>query len=80
MPRPEPKPESVRKIREYAQRYWEKSGTTAHPLPEVTEAVIAGLAANLDEVGGRFALATSIRTSSKKLKSTAGGGCARATK
>jgi ferredoxin-thioredoxin reductase catalytic chain len=51
MPRPDPKPESVRKIREYAQRYWEKSGTSAHPVSEVTEAVIAGLAANLDEVG-----------------------------
>lgn len=39
------------KIRRYVEQYWKKSGTTAHPNMEVAEAVIAGLASNLDEVG-----------------------------
>lgn len=39
------------KIRRYVEQYWKKSGTTAHPDHEVTEAIIAGLAANLDEIG-----------------------------
>src|SRR5262249_33339846 len=43
--------ESLRKIRRSVEKYREKSGTAAHPDPEVTEAVINGLAANLDEVG-----------------------------
>jgi ferredoxin-thioredoxin reductase catalytic chain len=47
----EPKPETKRKIERYVQTYWEKTGTTKHPNPEVTESVIQGLALNLDEVG-----------------------------
>jgi ferredoxin-thioredoxin reductase catalytic chain len=51
MPRPQPSPESLKKIRAYVERYWKKSGTSPHPLPEVSESVITGLAANLEEVG-----------------------------
>jgi ferredoxin-thioredoxin reductase catalytic chain len=41
----------VDKIRRYVERYREKSGTTAHPDSAVTEAVVTGLARNLEEVG-----------------------------
>ena len=51
MARPEPSEESVRKIRRYVEHYRAKSGTAASPDPSVTEAVITGLAANLEEVG-----------------------------
>ena len=46
-----PSDKSVEKIRKYVEKYWAKTGTNAHPLPEVTEAVICGLAANVEEVG-----------------------------
>src|SRR5689334_1285354 len=39
------------KISRYVEQYRKKSGTTAHPNAEVTEAVITGLAANLSEIG-----------------------------
>ena len=51
MVRPQPSEESVRKIRRYVEHYRAKSGTAAHPDPGVTDAVITGLAANLEEVG-----------------------------
>ncbi len=51
MARPQPSEESVRKIRRYVAHYRAKSGTAAHPDPGVTEAVVTGLAANLEEVG-----------------------------
>jgi ferredoxin-thioredoxin reductase catalytic chain len=51
MSRGEPSEASIHKMRNYVERYWAKSGTTGHPDPEVTEAVITGLAANLEEVG-----------------------------
>lgn len=38
-------------MQRYAEKYWEKTGTSPHPDKEVTEVVINGLAANLDEVG-----------------------------
>jgi ferredoxin-thioredoxin reductase catalytic chain len=47
----EPGAASVRKIRNYVERYRQKSGTVGHPDPAVTEAVIRGLAANVEEVG-----------------------------
>jgi ferredoxin-thioredoxin reductase catalytic chain len=51
MARPQPSEESVRKIRRYVEHYLEKSGTAAHPDPGMTDAVIMGLAVNLEEVG-----------------------------
>lgn len=49
--RPLPSASTVEKIKKYVAKYWEKSGTSAHPDPEVTDAVILGLAANMEEVG-----------------------------
>jgi ferredoxin-thioredoxin reductase catalytic chain len=49
--RPLPSAATVEKIRKYVARYREKTGTTSHPDPEVTEAVVLGLAANMEEVG-----------------------------
>jgi ferredoxin-thioredoxin reductase catalytic chain len=49
--RPEPSAATVEKIRNYVRKYWQKTGTTAHPDPGVTEAVVQGLAANLEDVG-----------------------------
>ena len=43
--------ESVRKMRKYVEKYWEKTGTSPHPEPEVTEAVVQGLALHVDELG-----------------------------
>jgi ferredoxin-thioredoxin reductase catalytic chain len=48
---PEPSPESVDKMRRYARKFAEKSGTAFHPDAEVTEAVIQGLAAHVDTLG-----------------------------
>jgi ferredoxin-thioredoxin reductase catalytic chain len=49
--RPLPSAATVDKIKKYVAKYWEKTGTTGHPEPEVTEAVVMGLAANMEEVG-----------------------------
>ena len=49
--KPAPTEKSMQRMRAYVKKYWEKSGTSPHPDPEVTEAVILGLAANIDEVG-----------------------------
>jgi ferredoxin-thioredoxin reductase catalytic chain len=43
--------ESVRKMRKYVEKYWEKTGTSPHPDPEVTGAVVQGLALHVDELG-----------------------------
>ena len=51
MARSQPSEESVRKILRSVEHYRAKSGTAAHPDPGVTDAVITGLAANLEEVG-----------------------------
>jgi ferredoxin-thioredoxin reductase catalytic chain len=51
MSRTKPSEETVRKVRRYVEKYRAKTGTTAHPDPAVSEAVITGLAANLEEVG-----------------------------
>jgi ferredoxin-thioredoxin reductase catalytic chain len=47
----QPSEKSMQRMRVYVQKYWEKSGTFPHPEKEVTEAVILGLAGNIDEVG-----------------------------
>jgi ferredoxin-thioredoxin reductase catalytic chain len=51
MARPEPSQTSVQKIARYVEHYRSKSGTVGHNDQRVTEAVITGLAANLEEVG-----------------------------
>ena len=47
----QPSAKSLQRMRTYVQKYWEKTGTSPHPENEVTEAVIMGLAANIDAVG-----------------------------
>ncbi|MCS6803230.1 MAG: ferredoxin-thioredoxin reductase catalytic domain-containing protein [Chloroflexota bacterium] len=47
----QPSPKNVEKMWNYARAYAAKSGTVFHPDPTVTEAVILGLAANIDQVG-----------------------------
>ncbi len=42
---------NIDKMWKYARKYAEKSGTSFHPMAEVTEAVVIGLAANIEEVG-----------------------------
>jgi ferredoxin-thioredoxin reductase catalytic chain len=49
--RPEPSAATVQKIRRYVEKYWQKTGTSPHPTAEVTDAVVTGLAANVEEVG-----------------------------
>src|SRR5258706_15720504 len=46
-----PSDKSLDRMRKFVKLYCEKSGTTVHPIEDVTEAVILGLAANLDELG-----------------------------
>src|SRR5207245_1718887 len=47
----EPTAASLEKMRTYARKFAEKTGTVFHPDLAVTEAVIKGLAAHVDEVG-----------------------------
>ena len=47
----EPTTGSVEKMWQFARKFAEKSGTAFHPEPEVTEVVINGLAAHVDEFG-----------------------------
>lgn len=47
----EPSQKNIDRMTKYVQKYWEKSGTVGHPDAGVTEVVINGLAANLEEVG-----------------------------
>jgi len=46
-----PSEEALSRIRKYVEKYRAKSGTAGHPDPAVTEGVVLGLAANIDEVG-----------------------------
>jgi len=46
-----PSEKSTEKMWTYARKFAEKSGTSFHPDKEVTEAVVLGLAANVDELG-----------------------------
>jgi ferredoxin-thioredoxin reductase catalytic chain len=48
---PEPTEASIQRIRNYVEKYWQKSGTVGHPDSAVTETVMKGLAANLEEIG-----------------------------
>jgi ferredoxin-thioredoxin reductase catalytic chain len=47
----QPSAASLARMRKYFEKYRQKSGTAAHPDPEVTEAVLQGLALNLDQLG-----------------------------
>ena len=47
----EPKQESLDKMWKFVTGFAEKSGTTMHPMPAVTEAVVKGLAMHVDELG-----------------------------
>lgn len=46
-----PQESTLKRITKYVDKYREKTGTTAHPTAEVTEGVLLGLAANMEEVG-----------------------------
>ncbi len=47
----QPTDKSMDRMRKFVKAYCDKSGTTIHPEPEVTESVILGLASNLDTLG-----------------------------
>ncbi len=47
----QPSEKSIKRMRIYVEKYMQKTGTSGHPDNEVTEAVILGLANNIDEVG-----------------------------
>jgi ferredoxin-thioredoxin reductase catalytic chain len=51
MAQPEPSEKSVKRMEKFVASYCTKSGTATHPDPEVTEAVVKGLAANADALG-----------------------------
>jgi len=74
----EPSQANIDKMWAYARKYAEKSGTSLHPDVSVTEAVVQGLAKHIEEVGGRSAPATSIRT--RRPRPSCAAGSARATR
>ena len=43
--------ESLQRLRRFVEKYCEKSGTSTHPDKDVTEAVVRGLAHNMDTLG-----------------------------
>lgn len=47
----QPSEKSMDRMRKFVKTYCEKSGTTTHPVEDVLEGVILGLAANLDALG-----------------------------
>lgn len=49
--KPNPNEESLLRIRNFVTKYCAKSGTTTHPDPEVTEAVVLGLAHHHETLG-----------------------------
>lgn len=51
MQRPEPSEKSMARMRKFVDAYCKKSGTVTHPNNDVTEAVILGLAENVDTIG-----------------------------
>ena len=46
----QPSEKSLKRMRNYVEKYWKKSGTSPHPIKEVTDAVVLGLAQNIDEL------------------------------
>ena len=51
MTMPNPSQANIDKMWKYAEKYAEKSGTSLHPDRGVTEAVVMGLAINIESVG-----------------------------
>jgi ferredoxin-thioredoxin reductase catalytic chain len=47
----QPSEGALRRVQTYVEKYRQKTGTAAHPDAGVTEAVVLGLANNVDEVG-----------------------------
>ena len=47
----QPSEKSIQRMRVFVEKYCEKSGTYVHPDKEVTEAVVLGLAQNVDDLG-----------------------------
>jgi ferredoxin-thioredoxin reductase catalytic chain len=47
----QPSDASLARVRNYVEKYRQKTGTSPHPDAEVTEAVLIGLAKHLDELG-----------------------------
>lgn len=46
-----PSEKAIAKMRKFVDAYTAKSGTSTHPNPDVTEAVVLGLAHNVDTLG-----------------------------
>jgi len=46
-----PSEKSMARMDKYVEKYLEKTGTSRHPNPDVTESVIKGLANHVDELG-----------------------------
>lgn len=47
----QPSRKSLNRMRNYVEKYRQKSGTSPHPNPEMTDAVVQGLAQHVDELG-----------------------------
>ena len=47
----EPSAKNLERMRKFATKYAEKSGTSLHPDPTITDVVVNGLAVNQDELG-----------------------------
>lgn len=47
----QPSEKSLQRMRVYVDKYLQKTGTLRHPQAEVTDAVVNGLAANIDQLG-----------------------------
>lgn len=47
----EPSEKSLTKIKSYVQKYREKTGTSGHPVQDVEDGVVKGLAYHLDVLG-----------------------------
>ena len=47
----QPSEKAIQRMRVFVDKYCEKSGTTTHPDKAVLEAVVLGLAKNIDELG-----------------------------
>lgn len=48
---PEPSEKSIQRIEKFVKHYCEKSGMFTHSDPEITKAVVVGLAANIESLG-----------------------------
>ncbi len=51
MPSRQPSEQAIKRLRNFVEKYCEKSGTFTHPEPDVTEEVVLGLAQNADDTG-----------------------------